>query len=681
MISGITFTLDGNGEHRTAVTDRNGSAYFTGLKPGTYTVTETIPQGYQSTEGGTITKEVQTGQTVIFTFHNKVIRGGLKIIKTASDNHIVGIPIHITGNGVDQTLYTGEGGIIDLPSVKPGIYVLEEIVPDGYVCDKQVQTVEVKANTQTTVTFVNTKEKGKVQIVKESDDGVVGNIEFTIQGGSINQKVTTGPDGTITVEDLVPGTYTITETVPEFYDSDFPVQSVDVEPNKTTVVHFHNTRQKGSLKIIKTSSDGIVSGFEFTVKGGTVNTRATSGDDGTITVPDLVPGQYEITELVPEKYLCENPTQTVTVKSGETAEVHFVNQLKMWRLTVTKEMAEPEGKPSLSMAGAQYGLYLDGALQDTYTTDEKGQFTTKEYPCAPGWTLQELKPPVGCVLDPTSYPVGLEPGSASLAKNDLTLTVQDTVIQGKLQILKQDGRDQEPLQGAEFTVYNEKGEEAGRGQTGQDGLFVLENLPYGKYTARETKAPDGYDLDESEFSFSIEEDGKTVTVTRDNTMRVGSIQVHKVNSRKNDLSGAEYLLEYSLDGQVWNPVTARDKESLPGPGFCTSEGLREGKLTTGSSGLAVFEGLAANGKVQYRLTETRAPAGYSLLPKPVLVGTLPAGDGSVYDVRLTATDSQVSGLPMTGGSGSLPVALGVFLAGAALCGLFACRKNHQKRRN
>ena len=524
--------------------------------------------------------------------------------------------------------------------------------------------------------------KGNVKIVKTSDDGKVSGITFTVKGGSVSQTVTSGSDGTITVPGLVPGQYTVTESVPDGYVCDNPTQTVTVVYDQTATVNFRNTLKTGSVKIVKTSDDGKVSGIQFTVKGGRVSQTVTSGSDGTITVPGLVPGQYTVTESVPEGYVCDNPSQSVTVEYDKTATVSFANKLKMWRVAVTKVDAEANVRRSsdVTLEGAQYGVYKDGTLQDTYNTDADGHFTTKYYPCGSGWTLQEIAAPTGYTVDPNSYPIGAEPGTVTLAANDTAITVKEQIIKGKLVIVKQDALTQTPLAGATFTVYDETGASVTEGITGEDGAFTVEELPYGSYTAKETKAPDGYQLDETVFDFAIETDGQTVTLTRDNIYCVGSITVHKVDTQGTALSGATYLLEYSQDGSAWAPVTFREG-TTPTIGGCTSLGLENGQLTTGEDGIVFYDGLVANGKVQYRLTEIKTQPGLSLLKDPVFQGTLPLDGESEkeYDISYTVTNNRITTLPQTGGSGLLlPVTIGMALLGLAGCTGFFVAHNYKK---
>ena len=684
VVSGIKFRITGTGYDKTYPTDSKGVLNVVGITPGTYTVTEQVPDGYKS-DNPSQTISIKAGTLTTINFHNTRSLGSIRIVKTSDDGHISGIQFTVKGGSVNQTVTSGTDGTITVPGLTPGQYTVTEQVPAAYACDNPSQTVTVEYDKTATVTFRNTLKTGNVKIVKTSDDGHISGIQFTVKGGSVNQTVTSGSDGTITVPDLTPGQYTVTEQVPAAYACDNPSQTVTVEYGKTATVTFRNTLKTGSLKIVKTSDDGHISGIQFTVKGGSVDQSVTSGTDGTITVPGLVPGQYTVTEDVPEGYVCDNPSQNVTVEYDKTAEVHFENELKMWRVAVTKVDADANVKRSsrATLEGAQYGVYHDGALQDTYTTDSGGHFTTNYYACGTGWTLQEINAPTGYTVDPNSYSIGLEPGTTQLAVNDTELTVPEEIIEGKLLLTKQDGLTQTPLAGAVFTVMDETGATVTEATTGEDGTATVESLPFGTYTAKETKAPEGYQLDETVFDFAIETDGQTVTLTRENVYNVGSITVHKADTQGNTLAGATYLLEWSQDGSAWNPVTFRS-DATPAIGGCTTLDLNAGQLTTGADGTVKFDGLVANGKVQYRLTETKAPEGLSLLKDPVFQGTLPfdAATGPLYDIAYTVTNNRITNLPQTGSSGLLlPVTVGTALLGLAGCAGFFVVRNRKKSKS
>ena len=681
-VSGITFTIQGGSVNQTVTTGPDGTITVEGLTAGTYTVTETVPAGYtNSAASQSVT--VVNGQTATVSFHNSLRTGNLKIVKTSEDGKVSGITFTITGNSVNQTVTTGSDGSITVPGLKPGTYTVTETVPDGYSSSAASQTVTVKYDQTATVNFYNSLKTGNLKIIKKSDDGKVSGIQFTITGNGVNKTVISGADGTIVENGLKPGTYNVTEKVPDGYVCDNATQSVTVKYDQTASVTFNNKLKTGDVKIVKTSDDGNVSGITFTVRGGSINQTVQSGQDGTITVPGLIPGTYTVTEQVSENYVCDNPSQTVTVEYDKTTTVNFANKLKQWRVTVVKEDAEGDVARygDATLAGAVYGIYKDGQLQKTYTTDEHHSFTTDYYVCGSDWTLREITPSPGYTVDPTVYEIGAEPGDFTIAANSLNMNVPERIIKGTLVILKQDEEDQHPLEGATFHVFDQNGVKVAEATTGPDGKATFPDLQYGEYTYQEIVPPKYFELDENVYDFSILEDGKTITLTRDDTRIPGSISVKKVDTKGNDLSGAVYLLEWSHDGRSWTPVTSRTDTPVIAGG-CTSPGLSNGQLTTGSDGLVTFSGLRADGVIQYRLTEIKAPPGLALLKDPIFTGTIPLEnqDELTYDISYTITDNRITELPHTGASGFDPVTIGTVLTGLAGCaGIFITKKS--KRRN
>ena len=437
------------------------------------------------------------------------------------------------------------------------------------------------------------------------------------------------------------------------------------------------------MEIVKTSDDGNVSGIQFRITGGGIDQLVTTDGGGRVKVDGLKPGSYTVYEQVPEGYFSDRVSQNVTVQDGTTATVTFSNTLKVWRVSVTKVDADGGARSTAaSLAGAVYGVFKSGQLQDRYTTDAAGQFTTKFYPCGTDWTLREMEAPTGYTVDPTEYPIGASPGDFNQASQDMTLTVKERIISGNLVIVKQDAETQTPLAGARFRVLDSDGSTVTEGETGPDGRLAVDGLVYGDYRWQEVSPPKYFELDETLHDFTIEEDGVTVTVTCDDHRIPGSITVHKNDTRGNNLAGATYLLEWSADGRSWQPVSYRDGGEVL-TGCCTSPGISNGQLTTGSDGTVTFSGLRADGEIQYRLTETKAPAGMSLLKDPVYTGTLPVEGNSdlIYDISATVTDTRITDLPMTGSSGQWPVTVGTALTGlAAVAGYFYAR-NNKKRRN
>ena len=313
----------------------------------------------------------------------------------------------------------------------------------------------------------------------------------------------------------------------------------------------------GSMKIVKTSEDGKVSGVRFRVTGNGVDTTVQTGTDGTIIVPNLKAGSYTVTELdVPDQYV-QPKSQTITVKANETATVSFSNVLKKWKATITKVDAETgAAQGDASIAGAVYGVYHGSDLIDQYTTNASGQFTTKEYVCGDNWYIQEISPSSGYLLDTTKYPVGAEPDKYTLEHNQIPIGVKEQAIKGKIQIHKQ----YETLEGtpkdeaaAEFQIYLKfagsynaaKDTERDYLVTGADGKATTKDLPYGTYTLHQVKGVPGREF--KDLDVDVHENGKTYEVTLTNELKYAPLKIVKT-SEDGNVAGFTFKVTRLADG-------------------------------------------------------------------------------------------------------------------------------------
>ena len=173
------------------------------------------------------------------------------------------------------------------------------------------------------------------------------------------------------------------------------------------------TETYGTAKIVKTSEDGIVSGISFRISGtdilgNEVNETVTTGDNGQVE-KKFLPGTYLVTEIPVDRYVTPS-AQYITIESGQTASVHFSNILKKFRVHVVKSDADTgTAQGDATLAGATYGIYNNGELVDTYTTGPDGSFMTRYYVCGDSWTVREIEPSTGYLLNDTVYEVGASP--------------------------------------------------------------------------------------------------------------------------------------------------------------------------------------------------------------------------------------------------------------------------------
>lgn len=278
----------------------------------------------------------------------------------------------------------------------------------------------------------------------------------------------------------------------------------------------------GDMKLVKTSEDGIVAGINFTVTGANgFSKTVTTNVNGEIDISDLVPGTYTITEEKIDRYV-PNQSQTITVSSNKTSSVSFYNILKKFRVTVTKQDYEKgHAQGDAKLGGAVYGLYKGDELIAQYTTDSNGSFTTDYFICGTDWTVREISPSEGYLLNDTVYRVGADPRDYNIEYNTAPdMTVMEQVIKGKISIIKHtdDGETQieTPEKGAEFQIYlkssgsfvNADKDERDTIVCDEDGFASTKLLPYGVYTVHQTKGWAGRELI-TDFDVFINKDGKT----------------------------------------------------------------------------------------------------------------------------------------------------------------------------
>lgn len=291
-------------------------------------------------------------------------------------------------------------------------------------------------NADTVAAYLNIETPtGTIALKKTSEDGVVGGIQFNIKGDNFNKTVTTDKDGNITVEGLFPATYTITEQSIDRYEPQ-KSQTVTLIGGKTTTVNFNNTLKRGSLEVIKNSEDNLVEGVKFhlygtSLSGLPVDEYAVTDAKGVAKFSDvLISGDtpYVVEEVDTAIRYVVPASQTAPIEWEKVTSRTFVNVLKKFNVTVTKSDVETGTEQGdASLAGAVYGIYKGEELIDTYTTDNNGQFTTEYYVCDDDWTIREISPSEGYLLDPTIHKVGAEPELYTVEYNSTANDVNEQV--------------------------------------------------------------------------------------------------------------------------------------------------------------------------------------------------------------------------------------------------------------
>lgn len=606
-------------------------------------------------------------------FKLKTNAGHLKIVKTAEDGNVSGIEFTVKGSSYNKTAKTDKNGELILAGLVPGTYTVTETPSDKY--EKQpAQTVKVENGKTATVKFNNTINRGNLNIVKTSEDGVVADIQFTVTGTNYNKTVKTDKDGKINLPDLLPGSYTVTEAPSEKYEKQDP-QTVKVEYGKTATVKFHNTINRGALDIIKTSEDGIVADIEFTVTGNNFNKTVKTDKNGKINIPDLLPGKYTVTEKTPDRYV-EQKSQTVIVEYGKTAKVSFKNVLKRSEIVIQKK--DMESKKIIPLAGFGFQIKkADGSLVkadgvDTFFTDKTGTIKLPIQLTYGKYQLIEVKAGTGYVLDGkhidfnvdgTKTVVTLEQynkaekGTITIFKfGDIYKTVTEETVTAPTEATEpateaettpvDDTKIEETtvptenataptkaveptktifdeettapteevsepeeitryipvfeegyLEGAEFeitaaediktpdgVVHYKKGEVVDTVKTSKNGKAVTKQIYLGKYLIRETKSPYGYIRNAESYPVTLSYAGETVEVTNTdltvhNQREKAEVTLKKIIERYEQLNlGTETeLTKVSFAIYANEDITAEDGKFIPKDGlieivYCDEEG-------------------------------------------------------------------------------------------------------------
>ena len=541
-----------------------------------------------------------------------------------------GISFSVSGNKLTITAANAPSGSVRITASKTGSTRRGIITwTDGrYAPGAGIQDVISYAQSVSdpVQAFFNLKVSyGSAKIVKTSEDGKVDNLPFTVTGNGVNQTVKTNARGEIQIDNLMPGVYTVTE---QDYDKYEPQESrrVTVVSDQVSTVNFNNKLKRGNLQIIKSSEDSLVEGVTFhlygtSLSGMAVDEYAVTDKNGVAAFKDvLISGSspYTVEEVDTAVRYVVPEAQIAPVKWNEVTSRSFTNILKKFTVTVTKSDAETgTAQGDASLAGAVYGIYKGETLVDTYTTDKNGQFVTKEYICDNDWTMREITPSEGYLLDTTVHKVGAEPQLYTVEHNQTANDVTEQVVKGNIAIIKHtdNGETQieTPESGAEFAVYLKA---AGSYEVAEDterdyltcdenGFAQTKDMPYGIYTVHQVSGWEGSEL-MPDFDVFISQNGATYRYLINNAPFNSFIKIVKQDAETGKTipyAGAGFKI-YDPEG---NPVTMTFTYPTPTTidVFYTNA---EGSLVTPEK-LSFGKG--------YSIVEVQAPYGYVLDETPV----------------------------------------------------------------
>ena len=335
---------------------------------------------------------------------------------------------------------------VNSPAAKPIFYQLRENVVN-YHTIPSFATDDPSAVGAYTHDLKYNESNGKNETTLVDENNVLGNfavsypgVDFSVSGNELHVSTDKKEFGTITAEKRLPSSVPGVVTGGTKYwlrDEYQNVVTFDVKGSAEPVKCYFSLEIKaGTLQLVKTSEDGEVSGIPFHISGNGIEKDVVTGPDGTIKVDNLQAGNYTVTEKAPDKYV-QPESQQVTIYPGQTSSVSFSNILKKFTVEMEKvDSATGEAQGDSTLDGAVYGMFKGETLLDTYTTANGGKFTTREYPCGPDYSIREISPSEGYLLDETVYPVGAEPGNFTLENNSIPMTATEDVILGSIAITK-----------------------------------------------------------------------------------------------------------------------------------------------------------------------------------------------------------------------------------------------------
>lgn len=621
-IAGVVYEVkevdDTSVQPTTVTTDENGTIVIPGLKAGTYEITEiSTPKPYILNSTPQRVK-LEAGDQKTLMFEN--IKYPTLIIEKTDYTTNKGIPNttfkieHEEDDGAITTVgtfKTDENGRIKLPYVEPGWYIVTETIPaqgyqkptnpvtriylnpgdNSYLKDDNIaggggtggtgggtttEGIEITSGNDYEVVDGIVNYPLNSLVIKKADantgemlDGATFEVfritgETSGQNGKLICTATTDHSGVIVITGLEAGAYAVRETkAPNNYIiAETDMQTVNMKADGTSVVEvvFRNYPY-GSLLITKvdalTNKPLSNATFQVTTGDGTVvgnsNGMYTTNSDGEILIPNLKPGSYVVTErIAPEGYACDTKPQTIEIGTdGATYKVHFQNQ-PMCSLVILKKDAD-NGNP---LSGAQFKVTTSkgdviGRNNGIFTTDSNGSITIS-YLAKDSYIVEEVKAPDGYVLEEQSKTIALDYGK--------TYTLEFTNKKmTSLVIKKVDSISGEPLVGAKFAVEKQNGEHVGEYTTDNTGTILLPTLDPDWYVVRETKAPEGYILDETPKTVEVKTNVPTV-VTFENKPLSG-IKIVKTDAETGEpLEGVSFAVS-KMNGEKIGTFKT-DKEGM-----------------------------------------------------------------------------------------------------------------------
>lgn len=602
--------VDGSFGPEEYTTSEDGTIDLSKLPVGPYVVTELECPGYVVDDAQRII-HLDGGDQAQFVFTNSKLPS-LHLYKESADGTPLGGVTYRLSKIEDGSRYldriTSSTGEITWDGLEPGVYSLQEVTTvSDHILDPTEYHVQLFPGKDATICLQNDKRPNLTIWKHDADTGApVPGTVFLVKGadGHSVAEVTTGPDGSATVSNLMPEVYEVIEkSVPSPYLPDADPQLVTLYPNRDRDVYFEN-HKRPTVTIQKESSvtHDPIQYAEFHITWSSNKTETGEQRDlgtfqtdeaGQIILEGIEDGWLTIKETKPAPgyQLPDDPVTEVYIKGGENKTVTIPNT-PLSALVVYKQ----DSVTGAGISGCRFQLkYLGGEVSGsggtvigTYTTSANGSFTVtglkKGY-----YICEELESDSGHVIDaaPQSFYISGE-------DQDIVTLYFSNAPKGAILVKKVSSADNSPLSDVEFLVTKSDGSVVGDANgkfvTDSTGTFLVKGVEPGTtLIIKETRAKPGYLLDDTPQTVQVKE-GQTVTVEFRN-QPMGNLIIHKLSSKdKTPLEGVQFKITYadgtylpdeggklSSNGLYWTnaegqiilsditgTVVATEVESIPG---------------------------------------------------------------------------------------------------------------------
>ncbi len=612
-------------------TDEKGFIHIPNLTPGAYVVQEIqAPDGYVL-DNTPQTVHIEYGKLHTLEFFNTP-KTSILIKKYDSETRepLANATFKVTdskgqnvGNG-NGLFTTNENGTILVPNLKKGTYIVEEVkAPNGYLLNSKPQVVEVDNGKVYTLEFFNPK-YDSLTIVKldSATKQPLANalIKVTTVDDKFIGEYRTDETGTIVVTGLKAGTYKVQEIqAPNGYVLDNTVKLVHLKQGEPQKVEIFNSKKAG-IQILKRDSKTAkpLQGAKFEVRkvnGELIGANYITDSNGMITINGLEQGWYTVKETVaPNGYALNSNVQNVEVKSDKYTQIVFENDklgsIRLKKIDYVTRKPIPNVKFKITKE--------NGENVGEFVTDKWGEINLINKLEPATYLIEEMAVPTGYALDKGVRKVKIDVGTE-------TMVEWENYPLATLDLLKIDERTKKPISGVEFELLNAKKQSMGKFTTDKDGRIYLESkLAQGTYYIKETKAKDGYIKNDGEKMVELKW-GKTTKVEFVNTPIFGQIEIHKIGSKNNQITG-------QLDG-----------DNLKGAEFTIYEKATGKEVTRVVTN---YNGIARTGELpygEYIVKETKAPSYYVLNENEFEVSIKENGEVVKLEVENKSVDLKTGG--------------------------------------